>query len=58
MQSKDGGVTWERMDGTELELPVVADETGKSQLISLEEEFDEHTWLAGFLVRAGKEPGK
>lgn len=33
--SRDLGVTWEKMDGTNLTLPIVADETGSAEMISL-----------------------
>jgi len=54
MMSLDGGQTWRNLDGTPLTLPVVADDTGPAMRITLDDEFDAHTWLSSFLVRAGK----
>ena len=54
IQSADGGASWQRMDGTSLEMPVVADETGPSQRISLDDEFEDHSWLCSCLPKQGK----
>lgn len=54
MQSPDGGVQWQNLGGTPLELPVVADETGPAQRITLDDEFEFHTWLSSFLAKDGK----
>jgi hypothetical protein len=54
MKSTDGGVTWQNMDGTPLAPPFASDDTGPSDRISLDDEFDSHTWLSSFLVRGGK----
>jgi hypothetical protein len=54
MLSTDGGETWATMNGTKLEIPVVADDTGPTHRISLDDEFDCSTWLANFLVKRGK----
>jgi hypothetical protein len=54
LQSPDGGLTWRRMDGTPVQLPVVADETGPSDRITLDDELTCHTWLSNFLVKEGK----
>jgi hypothetical protein len=53
-KSSDGGETWRKMDESPLELPIVADNSGPSDRISLDGEFDVHTWLSSFLVREGK----
>lgn len=54
MLSRDGGRSWERMDGTPLQLPVVADEHGPADGLVLEDEYAAHTWLSSFLAREGK----
>lgn len=54
MNSPDGGATWRKMDGTALTLPVIADDSGPSDRITLDDEFDVHTWLSSFCVRDGK----
>jgi hypothetical protein len=55
IQSPDGGQTWQRMDGTPIKaVPIVADETGPSDRISLDNEFDVHTWLSNLMTRGGK----
>ena len=54
VKSPDGGKSWQKMDGTPLTPPIVADDTGPSDRISLDDEFEVHTWLSNFLVRDGK----
>jgi hypothetical protein len=54
MLSEDGGASWRRLDGEELELPVVADDTGPTLGIVPPDELGVHTWLANVLARAGK----
>lgn len=54
LQSPDGGQSWCRMNGTPVSLPAVADETGPSDRLTLDDEFDCHTWLSSFLVTQGK----
>jgi hypothetical protein len=54
LQSPDGGLTWRTMRGSPVALPVVADEGGPADRITLDDEFDFHTWLESFFVRAGK----
>jgi hypothetical protein len=54
MQSPDGGATWRKMDGAPLTVPVVADDTGPADRISLDDEFEIHTWLSSFAVCGGK----
>ncbi len=54
LQSPDGGHAWRGMNGTPVNLPVVADETGPSDRITLDDEFECHTWLSSFLVKDGK----
>ncbi|MCC6445261.1 MAG: BNR-4 repeat-containing protein [Armatimonadetes bacterium] len=52
--SRDGGVTWQKMDGTLLALPVIADETGPSERITPGDKFDVHTWLFSLIAKGGK----
>jgi len=54
LQSLDGGISWRTMNGTPVSLPVVADEGGPADRVSLDDEFDEHSWLESFFVRGGK----
>jgi hypothetical protein len=54
MLSKDGGVTWQKPNGTVLSIPVAADESGPTDRITLDDEFTVHTWLSTFLVKNGK----
>jgi hypothetical protein len=54
MVSSDAGVTWNNLNGEVLKQPVIADDTGAAMLISLEEEFDVHTWLSSFAIKGGK----
>lgn len=54
LQSPDGGQAWRCMNGTPVNLPVVADETGPADRITLDDEFECHTWLSSFLVKDGK----
>jgi hypothetical protein len=54
MLSPDAGKTWRTMDGTALSLPVPADDSGPATRITLDDEFDFHTWLCSFTVKDGK----
>lgn len=54
IQSSDCAVTWKNFAGQSLTLPVIADETGPSDRITLDDEFDVSTWLSSFLVKNGK----
>jgi len=54
LQSPDGGQAWRRMNGTSVGLPVVADDGGPSDRVTLDDEFECHTWLSNFLVKDGK----
>ncbi len=54
MRSPDGGETWQTLAGAALAPPVVADDTGKADRISLDDEFEVHSWLSAFLARQGK----
>ena len=54
MKSGDGGVTWQSMDGSPIQLPATADDGGSTDRITLDDEFESHTWLESFFVRSGK----
>lgn len=54
LQSSDGGVTWRAFTTKNLALPVPADETGPSDRITLDDEFEPSTWLANTLTKNGK----
>jgi len=54
MQSPDGGTRWRKMDGTKLTAPVIADQNGPADRITLDDEFESHTWLSSFLIKDGK----
>ena len=52
--SRDGGQTWQNLDGTKLAPPIVVDETGPALRITLDDEYDVHTWLSNMLAHGGK----
>ena len=54
IKSPDGGLTWRKLDGTPLQPPLVADDSGPTDLISRPEEFEVHSWLWNLLAKAGK----
>ena len=54
MLSPDAGESWRNLDGTPLTPPVIADDTGGALQISLDDEYESHTWLSSFLVKGGK----
>jgi hypothetical protein len=54
MISDDGGLTWRTLRGDPLALPVTADDGGAAERVTLDDEFDSHTWLASCLARQGK----
>jgi len=54
MVSPNGGASWRGLDGEALSPPVIADEGGRALRISLDDEFEVHTWLSSFLVKEGK----
>lgn len=51
MVSHDGAATWRVPGGEALELPIVADQHGPAPRITLDDEFEKHTWLAGFMAK-------
>jgi len=54
IQSGDGGKTWRKMDGALLKPPIVADEHGPTDRVTLDDEYEVLTWLSNFLVQDGK----
>lgn len=52
--SEDGGETWRNMGGGGLTVPIVADQHGAATRISLDDEYEHHTWLSSFVVVKGK----
>lgn len=54
LQSADGGETWRAFTTKNLALPVIADETGPSDRITLDDEFEPSTWLSNTLSKNGK----
>jgi hypothetical protein len=54
IRSVDGGVSWQKLDGTSLPTPVVCDETGPADLVNLTDEFNFHSWLWSILPKNGK----
>lgn len=49
-----GGTQWTGKGGTPLQAPIVVDDTGPAARISLEDEFESHTWLSSFVAQGGK----
>ncbi|MBN1342425.1 MAG: hypothetical protein JXQ73_07080 [Phycisphaerae bacterium] len=54
MRSADGGRSWTRLAGEPVALPAVADEGGPAERITLDDEFESHTWLSNMLHTGGK----
>jgi hypothetical protein len=54
MRSLDGGATWQKLDGTLLTLPVVADESGPTDEVTVIGERGVHAWLWTMIVKQGK----
>jgi hypothetical protein len=50
MRSGDGGFFWRTASGSDLALPVVADNTGPTTMITLNDEFSVNTWLSSLHV--------
>jgi hypothetical protein len=51
--SDDGGFSWRKADGSQLTLPILADETGAADGIVLPDEWTYQTWLSSMLVKDG-----
>lgn len=54
MLSRDGGWSWSTLTGDVLTPPIVADDTGPAMRITLDDEFEAHTWLSNMIVKNGK----
>lgn len=54
MRSPDGGKSWQKLDGTALALPVIADDQGPADRLSRDDEFPVHSWLSSCLAAHGK----
>ncbi len=54
MKSKDGGITWTKLDGTSLIPPIIPDDGGPTDQVSLNSEYDVHTYLWSIVVKDGK----
>lgn len=54
IRSKDGGEKWETLTGDALKLPIIADDGGPTQRLTLDDEFEVSTWLCNMLARHGK----
>ncbi len=54
MRSKDGGLSWETKKGTKLTAPIIADDSGPTDRITLNDEFDVYTWLSTFVIKNNK----
>jgi hypothetical protein len=54
LQSADGGETWQSFTSNNLPLPIIADETGPSNRITLDDEFAPSIWLSNSLSKDGK----
>lgn len=54
MKSADGGQSWRTLGGELLTPPIVCDQSGPTDRITLDDEFDAHTWLSNFMVKDGK----
>jgi hypothetical protein len=50
MRSGDGGHFWQTAGGANLVIPVVADDTGPTSMVSLADEVSVNTWLSNFIV--------
>lgn len=54
VMSTDGGKSWRNLDGTAVATPVTVDDTGPALLVSRDDEFEVHTFLANMLAHGGK----
>jgi hypothetical protein len=53
-QSPDGGLSWRKMNGQPLPLPIVSDSAGPADMITAADELDVHTWLQTMAVEGGR----
>jgi hypothetical protein len=54
LKSPNGGVSWTALDGSLAQPPVVADQHGPATRISLDDEYESHTWLSSVMAKGGK----
>ena len=54
MNSPDGGLTWRKLGGKKLPDQPVPDDTGPTDRISLDDEFQIASWLANMHIKDGK----
>lgn len=54
VKSLDGGESWQKLDGTPLNTPIPPDEAGPTDRITLNDEYDVHTWLKQLFVKNNK----
>lgn len=54
LNSPDGGLSWRKLNGAKLPNNPVPDDTGPTDRISLDDEFEINSWLANMLVKDGK----
>lgn len=54
IMSRDGGLNWQKPNGTKLSIPVIADETGPADGIVPSAELPVNTWLWNMVVKNGK----
>lgn len=52
--SKDSGVSWQKSNQTPLTVPVLPDNSGPTDRITLDDEFNVHTWLSNMLIKNNK----
>lgn len=45
---------WRNMNGGTMTPPIIADDTGPALRISLDDEYESHTWLSSFVPKGGK----
>ena len=53
-QSPDGGVSWQKADGTSLPSLFNPDDSGPADQIILPDEYKVHTWLSNMIAKNGK----
>jgi hypothetical protein len=54
MRSRDGGVSWQDLEGDSVTLPVVADHSGPTQMVNPGHERGQSPFLANMIVKQGK----
>jgi hypothetical protein len=49
-----GGASWRSLANSPLTLPVACDDSGPTERITRDDEFEYHTWLSSFMWKGGK----